>query len=285
MIAASALFSGMAVLVRLSVDVSPFTIVMYRFTIGIGILCVLALFNKIRLDFSNVGLLAVRGVTGGLAVFLFYLAIGKIGLAKGSVISNTYPVFATVFGAIFLKERVKSLSAIYVIACIAGLVLVNHDAATGSFAIDVWTLLAFAGSILAAVAVVAIRRLSRSDSTYSIFFSQCLFGFWIVLIPASTMETNVGIIGALLLLGVGIVATAGQLIMTWSYKHVDVSTGSLLSMLMVVFNVLIGTIFFGEASGFVSYFGMVIIIASCAGIVYTNRPGISKIVPAHALEP
>ena len=272
MIASSALFSVMSVLVRLSEGISPFTTALFRFAIGIALLSFLALLGKIKIDYRNIRILLVRGFAGGISVFLFYFSITRIGLAKGTVISNTYPLFATILGSLFLKEQIRPISGVFVAVCIVGLVLVNHDAAAGAFLIDEWVLLAFVGSIAAAVAVVAIRKLSTSDSPYSIYMSQCLFGFWMVLIPANAVPSEVGLTGAFLLLGVGVVATLAQLIMTWSYRHVHVSTGSLLSMLMTVFNVLIGTTLFKESRGIVSILGMGLIILSCAGIVIANRP-------------
>ena len=110
MVGSSALFSGMSVLIRLASDIDPFKISFYRFVIGISVLVTPALFRRIKLEFHNIPLLIVRGVVGGFGVFLFYLAIAKIGLAKGSIISNVYPIFATVGGAIILKEHVRPLT-------------------------------------------------------------------------------------------------------------------------------------------------------------------------------
>ena len=271
MIASSALFSCTAVLIRSALAIDPFKTALFRFAIGMAILCTLALVGRIKLRFINVPLLIVRGVSGGLAVFLFYLSINRIGLAKGTVISNMYPIFATIGGAIVLKEHVKPVAWFFVFACIAGIVLVNHNAESGKLTIDVWTVLAFAGSLVSAVAIVSVRRLARTDSPYAIFMSQCLFGFWIVVLPANLLPMKLGLTGGLILLAIGIIAAIGQLMMTWSFAHVDVATGSLLSMLMVVFNVIIGTVFFSEERSVLSIVGMVVITLSCTGIVYVNR--------------
>ena len=273
MIVSSVLFSVMSVLIRIVSDVDPFKTSMYRFLIGIAILSTLALFGRINLRFNNIRVLVLRGVTGGLAVFLFYLAIARIGLAKGSVISNIYPIFATIGGAVVLKERVTPLAWLFVAACMAGVVMVNHRAEAGMLAVDLWTILAFVGSILAGVAVVAVRRLSLTDSPYSIFFSQCVFGLWIVIVPASSVPFELHLSQGLLLCAIGFVATVAQLLMTWSYRHVDVAAGSLLSMLMVVFNVSAGVVFFREVGSPISFTGMAIVVLSCIGIVAANRRG------------
>jgi drug/metabolite transporter (DMT)-like permease len=271
MIASSALFSVMSVLIRLASDIDPFKTTLFRFVIGMAVLITLALSGKLRLRFSNKKLLTLRGITGGIAVFLFYLSISKIGLAKGTVIVNTYPLFATLGGALLLKERVRPLAWLFILSCLVGMVLINYDPSARSFDVTAWDGLALVGSLLSAVAVIAVRKLSETDTPHAIFMSQCVFGIWIVIIPANIVPVEIGIVGGLLLLSIGLVATGGQILMTWAYGKIDVSTGSLLSLLMMVFNVILGTVLFHEVQNAFGILGMATIILSCAGIAYVNR--------------
>ena len=271
MIGSSALFSIMSVLIRLGSSIDPFKTTLFRFVIGMAVLITLALSGRLRLKFNNKRLLTLRGVTGGIAVFLFYLSISKIGLAKGTVIINTYPLFATLGGALVLKERVRPAAWLFIFLCLVGMVLINYDPSARAFAVTVWEGLALVGSVFSAVAVISVRKLSQTDSPHAIFMSQCVFGIWIVIVPANIVPVEIGIAGGLLLLSMGLVATAGQIMMTWAYGKVDVSTGSLLSLLMMVFNVILGTILFHEVQNVLGMIGMATIIFSCAGIVYVNK--------------
>ena len=108
MIASSALFSLMAFLIRLGEGIDFFTTSFARFGVGLCILGTLAMFRKIRLDFHNSLVLFLRGLFGGLAVLLFYMSIAKIGIAKGTVISYLYPLFATIGAAVILKDRIRA---------------------------------------------------------------------------------------------------------------------------------------------------------------------------------
>jgi drug/metabolite transporter (DMT)-like permease len=271
MIGSCALFSGMSVLIRIASAFDPSKITFYRFVIGIAILVTLALFRRIKLEFNNIPLLIVRGITGGIAVFCFFLAISKIGLAKGTIVSNTYPIFATIGAALFLKEKVRWKTWLFVLLCIVGMILTNYDGARGEFALDTWTLIALGGSFFSGIAIVSVRRLARTDNPSSIIMSQCIFGLWMVILPANIETVELSVAAGILLIAIGLTATIAQLMMTWSYRHVDVSTGSLLSMLMTVFNVIIGMIFFGESRGPVSVIGMAIVIIACAGVVFVNQ--------------
>ena len=103
-----------------------------------------------------------------------------------------------------------------------------------------WYGLVLAGAVVAGFAIVAVRRLTATDSAPSIFMSQSLVGFWVAFVPALARPAAFGPRLALILLAIGLVAAAAQLLMTWSYGRVDIATGSLLSMLAPVINVGIG---------------------------------------------
>jgi drug/metabolite transporter (DMT)-like permease len=273
MVAAAALFSVMACLIRLGPGISFFTSAFYRFGVGLCVLGTLALFRKIRLEFRNSQLLLLRGLLGGVSVVLFYMSIVKIGIAKGTVISYSYPLFATLAGAVFLKERIRPAAWLLLAAALAGMVLLTGGFGRGGaqLVFDPWVLLSLLGAVIAGLAVVCIKNLLSTDTRYSIFMAQCLFGFWIVAIPANTAPMRLGWVGGVLLLGIGLTATAAQLLMTGSFAYVSVATGSLLGILTPVFNVLLGLLLFGEVMSLGELLGTLVILVSCLGIVVLGR--------------
>ena len=158
---ATLLFSGMAVLIRYAAGVSFFTTALFRFSIGVCILGTLALFRQIRLEFHNYPLLFLRGLFGGIAVILFYLAIVKIGIAKGTVIVHTFPIFATIGGILFLKDRVRPLVWLSLAVSLVGLALLTSSNWGSGFSgeNDHWILLAFIGAVSGGAAIVCVKRL------------------------------------------------------------------------------------------------------------------------------
>jgi len=202
------LFSGMAMLIRYAVGVSFFTTALFRFTIGVSMLGTLALCQKIRLEFHNRLLLFLRGLFGGFGVVLFYLAIVKIGIAKGTVISHTFPVFATLGGVLFLKDRVRPLVWLSLVVSLVGLSLLTRSTWSNGFAgqDDLWVALAFVGAVMGGAAIVCVKRLRATDSSASIFMSQSLIGFWIVLVPANLTSSPLVFSTILVLVGVGVLA-------------------------------------------------------------------------------
>ena len=130
-----------------------------------------------------------------------------------------------------------------------------------------------AGAVVAGLAIVAVRRLTATDSTNAIFFSQSLVGFWVTFVPALARPAVFGPRLALLLLALGIVAAGAQLLMTWSYGRVDIATGSLLGMLAPVINIVIGVLAFRESLGVVEAVGAAIVMAACVAVMVPARAG------------
>ena len=111
----------MSTFVRSLTDVSSYQIVICRFIIGLGLLCSAALFGKIRLNFVHSRLLFIRGVVGGLAIFIFFLSIAKLGVGKGTVFTYSYPIFVSILSVIFLKERIIIRKWVFILIAICGI--------------------------------------------------------------------------------------------------------------------------------------------------------------------
>ena len=274
---AAVLFSGMAVLIRYAEGVSFFTTALFRFTIGLGILTTLALFRQIRFEFHNRVLLFLRGLFGGIGVILFYLSIVKIGIAKGTVISNTFPVFATLGGVLFLKDRVRPMVWLSLIVSLIGLALLTRSSWSSGFSgeNDLWVVWALVGAVAGGAAIVCVKRLRATDSSTSIFLSQSLIGFWIVLVPAG-LNTSKIVFGTIwILIGVGVLAALAQLLMTWSFAHIQISTGSLLSLLTPVCNVVFGVLLFKESLTIGEGIGSALILVACIVVAALGKEPIA----------
>ena len=126
-------FALMAVLVKAIPNVSSYQTTFFRFAIGVGIVGLLSLFGVIQLKFNNREGLFWRGLVGGIAVYLFYLAILKLGVGKGSVYIYSYPIFATLFSMLILKEKVEPIKFIIIAISFAGLILLSVGGGKGSF--------------------------------------------------------------------------------------------------------------------------------------------------------
>lgn len=259
-------FAAMSLLTRYSSElgIDAFKTSFFRFAIGLAVLGSLAMSKRIELRFFESPLLLLRGLTGGLAIFLFFLSIDKIGVARGTVIHYSNVVFAVLGGMFFLKERVGPLKWALVLASLAGIALIALDRNGGAgLGVSLYDLLAVAGAVLAGSALVAVKKLCVSESAFAIFFAQCLVGFWLVVIPANLKPVDVGWTGGIVLLMIGLTGAVAQLLMTVGYAHLPVSTASVLGMLVPATNTIVGVFVFREYLSALGAAGVGLVIAAC----------------------
>ena len=101
--------------------------------------------------------------------------------------------------------------------------------------------------------------------------SQCLIGFWLVVIPANIAPPDIGLQGIIILLGIGFTATIAQLLMNIGFTNLSTQTGSLLGLITPVCNVLLGVLLFGEFLSYIEILGVLLVLASCSVIVWIDR--------------
>jgi drug/metabolite transporter (DMT)-like permease len=270
MLCANLVFCIMACLVKQTSGCSAWTTTLFRFLMGIGIVSIFAISGRVKLRFVNSRGLFLRGLMGGSATAIFFYSLTKTGLVRTGFIVSLYPAFATMFGAILLKEQLSGKKILALLGALMGVVVLMYDrnAAGGPFSgIDRFELLALFGSLLAGLTVVSIKKLQSTDSTVAIFFAQCLVGAFIVFVPASITASALppGALAALLL--IGILATVGQLLSTDSYRYLSVASGSILVMTTPVLNCIAGLLFFHEPMSLQSGIGAVVILGSSAGLL------------------
>lgn len=260
------IFSIMAALVKSLSGVDTPVIVFFRFVLGMAILSIFAMFGRISLVFIKGKLLFLRGFIGCIAVFIFFFSISKLGIAKGTVIVYSYPIFASILSIFFLKEKVKLVKWVFIFAAFFGMYLLATDGKPPAHffqAVGKYELLAMLGALCAGTAIVLVKKLHQSDSSYVIFFAQCLMGVWLFLIPSGKAGSIVNNVEIIFLMIIGIIATIGQLLMTEAYKYIPVTTGSLFHLMLPVFNVLTGLFIFKESISFFELTGSFIIVLAC----------------------
>jgi len=267
-------FCLMSALVRYASDIDPYKTTLFRFVVGLGILGTAALFGKIRLKFVSGRLLLLRGLFGGAAILIFFWSVSELGVGKGTVLIYSFPIFTSIFSAIFLKERIGLLRAAAILASFLGIYLLACDNGNGSNLLGFfgwYELLAVFGAILGGIALVLVKKLHDTDSSYAIYFAQCVIGLWIVVVPANVVPCSIGFSGGILLVAIGVTATIGQLLSTEAYRYVEISTGSLLGMLVPVVNYIIGVTVFGEFVSWRSIIGTVMVISACVIVLLKNN--------------
>jgi drug/metabolite transporter (DMT)-like permease len=266
---ASVFFCMTGCLIKYGSYMGAYKLAFFRFAIGLGLIATAVMSGRVKLVLVNKKLLFLRGLAGGIAVCIAFLSITKLGLGKGMVLVCSYPIFASVISAVFLKERLRLFDVAAILTAILGIYFIAYEKQLG-FSLLVfgrYELLAVLGAVIAGITITLIRKLHDTDNSLAIYFSQCAVGMWLVIVPAFRAAGEVGLKGICILLGIGATVTVGQLLMTEGFKYVPVKIGSLLLMLEPVLCYVAGVAMFGEPLTWSCLLGSVLVIGSCAVVL------------------
>jgi drug/metabolite transporter (DMT)-like permease len=216
---------------------------------AVGMAVVYALFGHGRgLDLKRLlsgRQIAIRGVVGALSTIAFYITIMKLGAARAVILNLTYPIFASVIAAFWLKEKISRAAMVWMLIGFCGLVVfLSGDGQLPSP--SAYDLLALAGAVGSGWVVVIIRRLRHEEHPATIYASQAFYGL-VIAAPAAVKLPALPPSAWIILAAGAVIVTAAQLIMTRAYQFMSVSRGSSLQMLLPLATAAGGFAFFGES--------------------------------------
>lgn len=218
-----------------------------RFVVGLALIVMLFTPGRV-FRFNNLyrnPRLIIRGVLGGIGVYLYYLTIVHLGAGRATFISNTYVVMGALLAVVVLKEPFTPALIVGAVVSLGGLALLTGGGlalpATGFY-----DFLALLGALASAIVIVTIRQLHRTEHTATIFGAQCFYGLLFCLVPTAARFEMPALPAWGLLVASAACAGAGQLMMTRAYRDLSVARGSLLQMLVPLGTAGGGALFFGE---------------------------------------
>ncbi|HYT92181.1 MAG TPA: DMT family transporter, partial [Gemmataceae bacterium] len=158
----------------------------------------------------------VRGLSGLASMYCFFYAIAHLRLADAVLLNQSVPLFIPLVGSLWLGERFPVRLWGVIGLGFAGILLILKPG-TGLFTSV--SLVGVSSAVLAAVAQVGIRRLTRTEPVTRIVFYFGLIGSVVSAVPAALAwrDPSPALWGVLLTMGA--LATAGQLALTRAYGH------------------------------------------------------------------
>ena len=270
------LFSIMGVLVReASLTVNNETIVFARSLVGMLFFLPL-IFVKGFAPFrtKRIGGHFLRTFYGLGAMYCFFYAIAHLPLADSMVFTYSAPVFTPVLAWLILRETLTRRMLVMMLLGFVGVLLVAKP--TGAL-LDPKGLVGVGASLLAALAWVSIRAMSGSEPASRIVFYFSTFSTLLSSIPLIWAWQPLSTHELLLLLGVGLVATLAQLVMSHAYAMAPLGKIGPFSYLAIVFSGLIAWVLWGEVPILSSWLGAGLIFAST--LLSIARPARSSNAP------
>jgi drug/metabolite transporter (DMT)-like permease len=253
MLLATLFFSLMNVAVKLVPHIPAGEVVFFRSVISLVLSVGILKASKVSVWGKNKKILILRGISGAMALILYYRLIQEIPLATATTILFLSPVFATILGIFFVKEEVRPIQWFFFIISFIGIVMVKgFDPRIGT----IYLLMGFSSSLFSGVAFNCIRKLNTSEHPLVI-----IFYFPLVTLPIAGIWTYFDWvmpqgIDWFVLLMVGVLTQIAQYFMTRSFQTEEISKVASLRYLGIVYALVFGYVFFDEGFNYLVYFGM-----------------------------
>ncbi len=242
---ASFLFACMGALIKtVTITLPNEMVVFFRNAVGLAALLPWLIAGGVRaLRTQYWRLHCLRSLAGLAAMYCFFYAISTLPLATAVLLNYSAPLFVPIIAALWLKEPFPLQLRIAAISGFVGIALILKPGATF---IDPAALVGLTAGLLTAIAFVGIRRLSSTEPTIRIVFYFGLISTIVSAVPLAWSWTPPPPAHWGLLMLIGMLATAAQLLLTRAYSYASAARVGPFGYSMVVFAALLGWLFWNE---------------------------------------
>ena len=216
-----------------------------------------------------------RGLVGVSAMACGFYGLTRLPLPDAIALGYTKPLVMVVLAALLLGETIRIYRWSAVLVGFVGVLIISWPLLT-IFDGDFWqnsramgALAALTSAILAALAMVLVRRLVVTEKTPTIvlYFSLSATLLSLATIPFGWVPLDQA--SLLLLCSAGVLGGVAQILLTQSYRYAEVSTIAPFEYTSIILAIVIGYFIFGDVPQWSMLIGTAIVVA--AGIFIILR--------------
>jgi drug/metabolite transporter (DMT)-like permease len=226
----------------------------------------LALAAGVPLVYLRPWTLWLRSISGSLSMVCMFYALTRLPVPDVFTLNNMFPIWVALLAWPVLGQQPTPATWLAVASSVAGVVLIQQvHIAEGNFA----ALVAFASSFLTAVAFIGLHRLHGIDARAIVaHFSGvaliiCAIVFFLVdrdpALPSQFDGPSL-----LLLLGVGVTATIGQLFLTKAFAAGTPAKVSVVGLTQIVFSMILDGLLFERSYTWQTLLGFALVVIPTA---------------------
>jgi drug/metabolite transporter (DMT)-like permease len=202
-----------------------------------------------------------RAAFGTCAMYLFFYALAHLHLAEAILLTYSTPLFIPFIAWAWIHEPPPPVIFPAVSLGLVGIVLIARPQA--GLELSPASLAGVLSGACAAAAMVSIRRIADTEPAPRIVFYFSALSTLIASVPLAWSWTAVSGQALALLVGIGVLATFGQLCLTRAYALAPAARVGAFTYVAVVFGGLIGWTLWGERPDATSLTGMALVVACC----------------------
>lgn len=264
MLASVAAFTVMGMVIKnISSQMSLAMIVLFRQWVVLLILVpwlVRAEVREIRTE--RLGAHALRALLALTSFACLAYAVGKLTLADAVALAYTNPLWSILVSVIFLGEPVRIRRWTATVVGFLGVLCIVRPAGQ----IDPAMLVALASAVSASLSMMIVKKLTTTESPYQILFYFSLVGSLVSLGPGLYAWQTPSLGQATWLVGIGVMAFAGQMCLARAIALADVTIVAPVDFLRLPFAAILGLILFAEVPDAWTLAGVTIIALASAYI-------------------
>ncbi len=232
-----------------TMEVSLFTFTAFRMFIPVSVLFLYFKYKKIVFVKQNVKMMLFASLLSALRIYLFFLAYKYTSITNGVIILYTWPIFATLFGSVYLKEKVTKKVFSLILLAFAGIIVMysNQDISLESEDfIGMMSMLASA--LLFAITSVIFKKESQYYTPIETIFYQNIIGVFIFIPIALIYDPIPTITDLSVSIAFGFcVGIGGFIFLYYALKNLKMSHFSLLAYWEIIAAFIFSILFFNEA--------------------------------------
>ena len=275
MLVSTLFFTGMNLLVKMVPNIPAIEIVFFRSLVSLVLSYGFLARLRISVWGNNKKLLIGRGISGAVALILYFTTLQVMPLASAVTIQFLSPIFTTILGIFVVREKVKPWQwAFFAIAFGGVLVIEGFDPRVSAF----FGVMGIISSLFSGFTYNLIRKMGTSEHPLVI-----VFYFPLVTLPATGIYCYffwVNPIGMewLLLILIGVMTQFAQYFMTMAYQNEELSKVAPLKYFGVLYAIILGYVFFGETFNWLTYTGMIMVIVGVILNVWYKQRLSSRVI-------
>lgn len=253
------LFSIMGICIRYaSQTVDNYTIVFFRNFVGLMLF--LPFIMKQGTSFVKTEKLWMhtwRSLVGLAAMYGFFYAIAHLKLSNAMVFTYSSPIFIPLIAWLFLKERItKAMLMAAVLGFLGVFCVAKPDQGLWNWV----STIGIASSLLASMAFVTVRALTKTEPPERIVFYFCLIGSVLSAIPMFWVWRPYALKELFFLIAAGILANVSQIFMSHAYRLAPAGQIAPVNYMAIIFAGIWGFFLWQETPDFYSLFGFGLIL-------------------------
>lgn len=155
-------------------DLPAGTITFFRMAVPVVVLLAYLHYREVKLFRGNYRIMMVASVLNASRMFLFFVGYLYTSIGNAVIILFTWPIFGSLFSAIFLREKISARTALLIGLAFAGIVIMyaNKEISFGNEDFIGMAAMLFSAILFSITAVIFKKELVNYSKTETIFYQN-----------------------------------------------------------------------------------------------------------------